>query len=38
MSRRHSMMYEAIADTRDLKEKLTSRLVTWEGLAESEVV
>jgi tetratricopeptide (TPR) repeat protein len=38
MSRRHSMMYEAITDIRDLKEKLTDRLDTWEALAGSKVV
>jgi tetratricopeptide (TPR) repeat protein len=30
MSRHHSIMYESIADTRELKEKLTERLQTWE--------
>jgi tetratricopeptide (TPR) repeat protein len=38
MSHRHSMMYETIADIRDLKEKLTERLETWEALAGSKVV
>ena len=38
MSRRHSMMYETIAEIRDLKEKLTDRLETWEALAGSKVV
>jgi tetratricopeptide (TPR) repeat protein len=37
MSRHHSMMYESIADTRDLKDKLTERLGTWETLAASKV-
>jgi tetratricopeptide (TPR) repeat protein len=37
MSRQHVMMYESISDTRDLKEKLTERLETWETLAGSKV-
>lgn len=38
MSRRHSMMYESIADIRELKEKLTQRLEAWEASAGSKVV
>ena len=30
MSRHHSIMYESIADIRELKEKLTERLEAWE--------
>lgn len=37
MSRHHSVMYEAITDTRELKDKLTERLKTWETLANSKV-
>ena len=37
MSRQHSMMYEAVADTAELKVKLTERLETWEALAESKI-
>lgn len=33
MSQHHSMMYEAIGDTRELKEKLTNRLEAWETSA-----
>ena len=33
MSRQHSLMYESIESGRDLKEKLTARLETWEALA-----
>lgn len=33
MSSRHSMMYESIASIRDLKEKFTERLASWESLA-----
>lgn len=36
MSRRHSMMYESVADTAELKLKLTERLATWGALAESK--
>lgn len=38
MSRRHSMMYEVIADSGELKQKLTERLQTWEAVAGSKVV
>jgi tetratricopeptide (TPR) repeat protein len=38
MSHGHSMMYETIANTRDLKTKLTERLEIWEALAVSKVV
>jgi tetratricopeptide (TPR) repeat protein len=38
MSRRHSMMYETVANMRDLKAKLTDRLETWEALAGSKIV
>lgn len=38
MSQHHSVMYERIADTRDLKVKLTDRLITWSALAGSKVV
>jgi tetratricopeptide (TPR) repeat protein len=31
MSRNHSIMYESIADIRELKEKLTERLEAWEA-------
>jgi tetratricopeptide (TPR) repeat protein len=37
MSTRHSMMYESIADIRELKEKLTERLEAWEVSAGSKV-
>jgi len=37
MSRQHSMMYESIADSRDLKEKLAERLESWEAVARSKV-
>jgi tetratricopeptide (TPR) repeat protein len=37
MSRHHSMMYEAITDVRELKEKLTERLEAWEASAGSKV-
>lgn len=37
MSRRHSIMYESIADIRDLKEKLTERLEAWEAAEGSKV-
>ena len=37
MSRHHSMMYESIADIRELKEKLTERLGAWEASAGSKV-
>jgi tetratricopeptide (TPR) repeat protein len=37
MSRRHSMMYESIEDIRELKERLTDRLVAWEASAGSKV-
>jgi tetratricopeptide (TPR) repeat protein len=37
MSRQHSVMYESVADTRDLKDKLTERLETWETLAASKI-
>ena len=38
MSRRHSMMYESVADAPELKARLTDRLETWEALAGSKVV
>jgi tetratricopeptide (TPR) repeat protein len=38
MSHGHSVMYETITDTRDLKTKLTERLEIWETLAVSKVV
>ncbi len=37
MSPQHSMMYESIADSRDLKEKLAERLESWEAVAGSKV-
>jgi tetratricopeptide (TPR) repeat protein len=37
MSTHHSMMYESIADIRELKEKLTERLKAWEASAGSKV-
>ena len=37
MSRYHAMMYETIADIRQLKTKLTERLDAWESLADSKV-
>jgi tetratricopeptide (TPR) repeat protein len=37
MSRHHSIMYESILDTRDLKEKLTERLEAWETAAGRKV-
>jgi tetratricopeptide (TPR) repeat protein len=37
MARHHSVMYEAIADIRELKDKLTERLETWETLAASKI-
>ncbi|NKQ52016.1 tetratricopeptide repeat protein [Amycolatopsis sp. K13G38] len=37
LSRDHAMMYEAIADIRELKQKLTERLEGWEALAGSKV-
>ncbi len=37
MSRHHSMMYESIADIRELKEKLTERLEAWEASVGSKV-
>lgn len=33
MSRNHAVMYEAITDSGELKEKLTERLTTWEVFA-----
>lgn len=36
MSRHHSMMYESVPDTHELKAKLTERLRTWEKVAESK--
>lgn len=38
MNTRHSMLYEAITDTRDLKSKLAERLETWALAAEVKVV
>lgn len=38
MSRRRSIMYESIADIRELKEKLTERLEAWEAAAGSTKV
>jgi tetratricopeptide (TPR) repeat protein len=38
MSQRHSIMYESIADIRELKEKLTERLKAWETAEGSKVV
>jgi hypothetical protein len=32
ISRHHSVMYEAVADVRELKNKLVERLLTWEAL------
>ena len=37
MSRHHSIMYESIADIRELKEKLTERLEAWETAEGSKV-
>ncbi|GLW10096.1 hypothetical protein Misp01_52250 [Microtetraspora sp. NBRC 13810] len=37
MSRHHAMMYESIADMRELKTKLTDRLDAWKALAGSKV-
>ncbi len=37
MSQHHSMMYESVADSRELKEKLTERLEAWEASAGSKV-
>jgi len=37
MSRHHTVMYESIADIRELKDKLTERLDTWEMLADSKI-
>ncbi|GAA3952764.1 hypothetical protein GCM10023085_39080 [Actinomadura viridis] len=37
MSRHHAVMYESIADIRELKAKLTERLEAWEALAGSKV-
>ncbi|GAA3473667.1 tetratricopeptide repeat protein [Nonomuraea roseola] len=37
MSRHHAMMYESIADMRDLKTKLTERLEAWKALAGSKI-
>jgi tetratricopeptide (TPR) repeat protein len=37
MSRHHSIMYESIADIRELKEKLTERLEAWEAAEGSKV-
>ncbi len=37
MSRYHSMMYESIADARELKEKLGQRLKAWEASAGSKL-
>lgn len=33
LSRQHSLMYESIESRRDLKDKLTERLETWEAMA-----
>lgn len=38
LSHHHSMMYETIADTQDLKAKLTARLEAWEAVTGSKVV
>lgn len=37
MSRHHALMYESVADARDLKQKLTERLDTWEASAGPKV-
>jgi tetratricopeptide (TPR) repeat protein len=34
---RHAVMFESIADLRDLKDKLTDRLESWEELADTKV-
>ena len=34
---RHSVMFESVTDLRDLKEKLTDRLESWEALAGTKV-
>jgi tetratricopeptide (TPR) repeat protein len=34
---RHSVMFESITDTEDLKEKLTDRLESWEALAGTKI-
>jgi tetratricopeptide (TPR) repeat protein len=37
MANHHSMLYESIADVRDLKDKLTERLETWASAAQVKV-